>query len=162
MYLAWFDADRKKPVATKIAEAHERYVAKFGRQPLVCLVNPEDVIPDAAITLRPLPSIGRNCFWIGSDEDVEEEAPAAPEPETKPTAKRRARKQATPSSAPVEARETPMTIGSLSDTTVVAEAKPRRSRKPRPTAGVEQPMPAPAAPEPVPTKRRARRERPAA
>ncbi len=49
MYLAWFDADRKKPVATKIAEAHERYVAKFGRQPLVCLVNPEDASAEATM-----------------------------------------------------------------------------------------------------------------
>jgi len=61
MFLAWFDADRKKPIAQKIAEARERYVAKFGRQPLVCLVNPEDAITDAPIALRPLNNIGRNC-----------------------------------------------------------------------------------------------------
>ena len=77
MYLAWFDADRKKPVGTKIAEAHERYVAKFGRQPLVCLVNPEDAIADAGIELRPLSSIGRNCFWIGADDAADAEAEAA-------------------------------------------------------------------------------------
>ncbi len=73
MYLAWFDADRKKPVAQKIAEAHQRYVAKFGRQPRVCLVNPEDLIADAQIEVRPLSNIGRNCFWIGMDESDEAE-----------------------------------------------------------------------------------------
>jgi hypothetical protein len=160
MYLAWFDADRKKPVAMKIAEAHERYVAKFGRQPLVCLVNPEDAIPDAAIALRPLSTIGRNCFWIGSDEDIEEEIQITPEPEAKP--KRRARKQATaPLPAPAKP-ETPAPLESLSNATVSDDAKPTRARKSRPVAKVEQPILAPAPPAPVPTKRRPRRERPAA
>ena len=40
MYLAWFDANPKKPIAQKIAEAHQRFVEKFNRQPLVCLINP--------------------------------------------------------------------------------------------------------------------------
>lgn len=162
MYLAWFDADRKKPVAMKIAEAHERYVAKFGRQPLVCLVNPEDAIPDAAIALRPLSTIGRNCFWIGSDEEIAEEVPIAPEPEAKPTPKRRARKQATAPSPAATKPETSAALESLSSATVSAAAKPTRARKSRPVAQVEPPIPAPAPPASVPTKRRPRRERPAA
>lgn len=68
MYLAWFDADRKKPVGQKIAEARERYVEKFGRQPAICLVNPADAIDDAVVELRPVAHIGRHCFWIGFDE----------------------------------------------------------------------------------------------
>lgn len=158
MYLAWFDADRKKPVATKIAEAHERYVAKFGREPLVCLVNPEDAIPDAAITLRPLTTIGRNCFWIGADEDAEPEVPPAPQQE--PAPKRRARKQAAAPSVPATVRETPAPLEGSSDTAVIAGAKPQRARKARSAAKAEQAPIVP--PAPVPAKRRPRRERPAA
>lgn len=162
MYLAWFDADRKKPVATKIAEAHERYVAKFGRQPLVCLVNPEDAIPDATITLRPLPSIGRNCFWIGSDEDDEEETPSTSEPDVRPAPKRRARKQITAPSVPAQPQETTLPTERSADTTTIAAAKPGRERKTRPASKAEQSVPAPTPPASVPAKRRSRRERPAA
>lgn len=68
MYLAWFDANPKKSAATKIAEAHRRYVEKFGRQPLVCLVNPEFADAPAEVEVRPLAHIGRHCFWIGTDD----------------------------------------------------------------------------------------------
>ena len=87
MYLAWFDADRKKSVAEKIAEARERYVEKFGAEPVVCLVNPADVVEGSAVELRPATYIGRNCFWIGVDERAEEPAaqpPAAPPPASEP------------------------------------------------------------------------------
>lgn len=83
MYLAWFDANPKKPTAQKIAEAHQRYVEKFGRQPLVCLVNPGDMVPESPIELRPLNHIGRHCFWIGADDAAEQE-PAAPAPAAAP------------------------------------------------------------------------------
>lgn len=77
MYLAWFDANPKKPTAQKIAEAHQRYVEKFGRKPRVCLVNPNDVIDESAVELRPLTHISRNCFWIGVDDadEIEQESP---------------------------------------------------------------------------------------
>ena len=151
MYLAWFDADRKKPVATKIAEAHERYVAKFGRQPLVCLVNPEDASAEAAIELRPLQSIGRNCFWIGTDDDqeLEEAAPAeVAAPADTGKQPRRSRKQA----ADPAASATPAQVLEM---IAPPPTRPRRTRK---VMSKEEPVVAP----PVPAKRRARRERPAA
>jgi len=176
MYLAWFDADRKKPVATKIAEAHERYVAKFGRQPLVCLVNPEDASAEAAIELRPLQSIGRNCFWIGTDEDQEQQeavamasVPAATATATAGKQPRRSRKKATEAaqSAPpaqvLEMIAPPSALSSVIATTVeaapTAPARPRRGRKVAPEAAPEI---APTPPAPVSVKRRSRRERPAA
>jgi septum formation inhibitor MinC len=173
MYLAWFDADRKKPVATKIAEAHERYVAKFGRQPLVCLVNPEDASAEAAIELRPLQSIGRNCFWIGTDEDQDREEAARAEAAAlaaKSKQPRRSRKQAAEPVAPttppqvLEMIAPPPALSNVVATvepapTASAPARPRRGRKATPQEAVEV---APTAPAPVPTKRRARRERPAA
>lgn len=77
MYLAWFDADRKKPVDQKIAEARERYRAKFGHEPAVCLVNPADAVEGGTIEVRPLQHIGRHCFWIGFDDlDDRREEPA--------------------------------------------------------------------------------------
>ncbi|HEY8600397.1 MAG TPA: hypothetical protein VIL85_18315 [Thermomicrobiales bacterium] len=173
MYLAWFDADRKKPVATKIAEAHERYVAKFGRQPLVCLVNPEDASAEAAIELRPLQSIGRNCFWIGTDDDSEREEAAPTETAataTKDKQPRRPRKKATEavvSATPAQVLEMIAPTPALSSVVAAIEsaqpastaARPRRGRK---AAVKEIPEVAPTRPAPVPAKRRARRERPAA
>ncbi len=163
MYLAWFDADRKKPVATKIAEAHERYVAKFGRQPLVCLVNPEDAIADAPVELRPLHSIGRNCFWIGADDNAEEEAPAAvATPATERKSARRTRKGAAATIASVPPIETIAPTGALPIVTATVETPPRRPRKAQKMVNAEQPPIAPPTPTVVPAKRRARRERPAA
>ena len=77
MYLAWFDADRKKPTGQKIAEARERYLAKFGHEPAVCLVNPADAVESGSIEVRPLQHIGRHWFWIGFDDaDDRREEPA--------------------------------------------------------------------------------------
>ncbi len=128
MFLAWFDADRKKPIAQKIAEARERYVAKFGRQPLVCLVNPEDAITDAPIALRPLNNIGRNCFWIGMDESDEPVAEAAPEEQPARAKRQRHAKAEAPAAAqppaPIAIPETRMPAP-----TVAPKARrPRRER----------------------------------
>src|SRR3712207_8939023 len=45
-----------------------RYLAKFGAEPAVCLVNPADAVPGTPVELRPAAYISRNCFWIGVDE----------------------------------------------------------------------------------------------
>lgn len=181
MYLAWFDADRKKPVAQKIAEAHERYVAKFGRQPRVCLVNPEDAIADPSIELRPLTNIGRHCFWIGAD-DVEE-VPAQPVPapviaaapggeEAAPPRAKRARN----AKAPVATTAAPPPVAAQQIAIPAAPApKARRAKTPdappvaaRDTTPPATPPPAArrieeaVAPPTTPIKRRVRRERPAA
>lgn len=68
MYLAWFDADKKKPPQTKIAEAWARYVEKFGHEPIVCLVNVADACESALVEVRADRHIGRGCFWIGKDD----------------------------------------------------------------------------------------------
>jgi len=94
MYLAWFDANPKKPIAQKIDEARERYIEKFGHQPRVCLVNPGDMVPESAVELRPLAHIGRHSFWIGTD-DADEPEVAAPValPTATPAPKRRAKRE---------------------------------------------------------------------
>jgi hypothetical protein len=123
MYLAWFDANPKKPTAQKIAEAHERYVEKFGRKPRVCLVNPGDVVPESPVELRPLTYIGRHCFWIGVDEADEPEV-AAPDP----APVRRTRKPKAVSAAPVAAVAVAPEPATM-PTPVAASAPKRRTRR---------------------------------
>ena len=69
MYLAWYDADRKKPLVQKIADARARYVQKFNAEPVVVLVNPEDACAVDGLEVRALPHIGRHCFWVGKDDE---------------------------------------------------------------------------------------------
>jgi hypothetical protein len=137
MYLAWFDADRKKPVAQKIAEAHERYLFKFGRAPLVCLVNPEDVIADSPIELRPLSNIGRNCFWIGMDErDEPEPAPepvAAPAPTDQPRRAKRQRRIKVETTVTTEL-PAPTAIPEAAESVPAVVQKARRPRRERTAA----------------------------
>jgi hypothetical protein len=133
MYLAWFDGDRKKPTNQKIEEARARYVAKFGRQPAVCLVNPADLIPDSAVELRPLSQISRNCFWIGFD-DADESQPATP-----------------PGNAP---SASPPQSGAQDNSR--SATRPKRVRAARPAASPVAPAVTPATPETVsarPTRR---------
>lgn len=68
MFLAWFDADKKKPATKKIEEARARYVEKFGEEPIVCLVNDADTCESALVEVRADRHIGRGCFWIGKDD----------------------------------------------------------------------------------------------
>ncbi|MFN8512059.1 MAG: hypothetical protein U0841_05620 [Chloroflexia bacterium] len=176
MYLAWFDANPKKPTAQKIAEAHQRYVEKFGRKPRVCLVNPEDAIAESAVELRPLTHISRNCFWIGVD-DAEE---AAQESTTTTPARAPRKPKAGPTipdivpaiaaapDAPTTAARTRKPKAAPAIEPIVAAASPvadtaQRSRKPK-AAPVAPPAPV-VIPEPtiVPEpKRRTRREKAAA
>ena len=67
-YLAWFDADRKKPAYRKVEQAAERYERKFGSEPTVCLVNPADDCFVPGISVRPAAHIARHCFWVGRDD----------------------------------------------------------------------------------------------
>lgn len=68
MYLAWFDADRKKSPTKKIADAHARYLEKFGKAPKVCLVSGEDACESELVAVEVRREIGRYCFWIGEDD----------------------------------------------------------------------------------------------
>ena len=134
MYLAWFDANPKKPTAQKIAEAHQRYVEKFGRKPRVCLVNPEDAIAESAVELRPLTHISRNCFWIGVDDadEIEQESTTT-----------------APARAPRKPKAAPTSPDIVPAIAAAPEAAPAaaRPRKPKaaPTAPAIEPIAAPAA-----------------
>jgi hypothetical protein len=68
MFLGWFDDTPKKSVQSKIEEAVERYVAKFGEDPNICLVNSADATTYETLEVRPVPYVRPNHFWIGRDE----------------------------------------------------------------------------------------------
>jgi hypothetical protein len=76
MFLGWFDDSKKKPPAEKIEEAVERYIAKFGEAPTVCLVNEADATQYRGLEVRVAPYVRPNHFWVGREEPTEEVAQA--------------------------------------------------------------------------------------
>lgn len=41
VFLGWYDPDKKRKAAVKLADACDRFAEKFDRQPNICLVGPE-------------------------------------------------------------------------------------------------------------------------
>ena len=70
MYLGWFDDTPKKSSEVKIEEAVERYVAKFGERPNVCLVNLADMAAFGDIEIKAVDYVRPNHFWVGRDESL--------------------------------------------------------------------------------------------
>jgi hypothetical protein len=68
MFLLWYDSDRKKQSSAKIEEAVERFVEKYGRQPSVVLVNPNEPVDAAPLPVVVRPTVGRHSFWVGDEE----------------------------------------------------------------------------------------------
>jgi hypothetical protein len=72
MYLGWYDPDKKKPAARKLADAIARYEQKWGRKPAVALVNAADAIETDDLEIRVVPHVAPNTFFVGEDEVVED------------------------------------------------------------------------------------------
>lgn len=68
MYLGWFDDNAKHTQAQKIADAIGAYVARFGVQPNVVLVNKEELIEVAGVDVRAAGYIRRNNVWVGWED----------------------------------------------------------------------------------------------
>jgi len=77
MFLGWYDDTPKKSVAEKIEEAVERFVAKFGEKPDVCLVNADNIVSIEGIEVKAAPYVRPNHFWIGREEEAVETTLAA-------------------------------------------------------------------------------------
>jgi hypothetical protein len=84
MFLGWYDADKKKPARTKVEEAIERYVEKFGGDPetiLTSVVDADELTGDGKaphLAVKGMTFIPRFTFYVGvEDEPVAELAPAA-------------------------------------------------------------------------------------
>ncbi|MDQ3927545.1 MAG: hypothetical protein M3328_00200 [Chloroflexota bacterium] len=68
MFLGWFDDTPKKSAADKLDEAVERYVAKFGEEPDLCLVNQKDATTHKDMEVRVVEYVRPNHFWVGKSE----------------------------------------------------------------------------------------------
>jgi hypothetical protein len=67
--LGWYDDTPKKSTATKIYEAVQAYVTKFGAQPNLILVNERDagaVYPGCEV--RAEKRIGPNIYHVGRQD----------------------------------------------------------------------------------------------
>ncbi len=67
MFLGWFDDTRKKDPAKKIEEAVERFIAKFGEKPNVCLVNEADLTTFKGLEVKVAEYVRPNHFWVGRE-----------------------------------------------------------------------------------------------
>lgn len=72
-YLAWYDDDRKKEAQTKIDEAIERFVERYGVEPNICLVSEEDQLQHERLIIKPVHRVAKNTFWVGYEEGLVEE-----------------------------------------------------------------------------------------
>jgi len=70
MFLGWFDDTRKKDPHEKIEEAVERYVAKFGLNPDICLLNAADITQYDGIEIKVVDYVRPNHFWVGRAEQA--------------------------------------------------------------------------------------------
>jgi hypothetical protein len=74
--LLWFDADPKRALNEKIAQAADRYRHKFGRKPNLCYINPV-MLPGSqpaecnGVRLVLSRSVLKHHFWIGIEETAE-------------------------------------------------------------------------------------------
>ncbi len=73
--LLWYDADARKSDQTKIDEAVERYVEKFGVQPNACHVTPGGEMAHETVAVIPDRWIRPGYFWLGVDEELPQPGP---------------------------------------------------------------------------------------
>ena len=71
--MLWFD-DSARTFAEKVRRAAEYYKEKYGREPTLCLVNPE-TWDDAdtqklTVEMRQARLVLPNHFWIGVEDDL--------------------------------------------------------------------------------------------
>lgn|GEM_PF-1592035 len=99
--LLWYDPDRRRPLADKVAAAARRYREKFGRDPEVVVVNPAEV--ESGLPLRVLgrPFVRPGHFIIGTFVDG-----ANPEGAEPPSRNGRPGEEAPPGAPPARGRNT--------------------------------------------------------
>jgi hypothetical protein len=78
MFLGWYDPDKKKPARLKVEAAVERYVEKFGGEPVACLTSVDDAaelsadarIPD--LIVKGVTFLPRFTFYVGVEDEPAE------------------------------------------------------------------------------------------
>lgn len=74
MFLGWYDPDKKKPARSKVSDAVERYVEKFGDQPVACLtsmIDAEELTGESQaleLFVRGVHYIPRHTFYVGVED----------------------------------------------------------------------------------------------
>lgn len=69
--LLWFDADKKRDLAEKVARAAERYRVKLGVQPNLCYVHASAMngIEEVdGVRLVPAATVSKNYFLVSIEE----------------------------------------------------------------------------------------------
>ncbi len=65
-FLMWYDDNPKVPINRKIAAAIEAYKTRFpGVQPTLVLVNEAELTTVEGVTVRAMPTVSRNTYWVG-------------------------------------------------------------------------------------------------
>ena len=72
--LLWRDADPKRALNEKVAQAADRYRAKYGRKPNLCYVNPMQLAGSepaeyGGVRLVPSRHVTKHYFWIGVEDE---------------------------------------------------------------------------------------------
>lgn len=73
MYLGWYDPDKRKTAAQKIATAATRYRQKWGRVALVAIVNPADLVAVEGLDVRASCGVPPSTFFVGEEEEAEDD-----------------------------------------------------------------------------------------
>jgi hypothetical protein len=72
VYLVWFDDHPKREVRFKIIEAIDTYQNRFGKRPIVVLVNESQVSdPIEGINVTSRSYVRRHYFWVGIEQPKE-------------------------------------------------------------------------------------------
>lgn len=72
MFFGWYDPDKRKKAIVKLEEAVERYVEKFGEQPMLCLTSfadAEELDGKTQLPVRGVTFIGRHTYYVGVDDE---------------------------------------------------------------------------------------------
>jgi hypothetical protein len=69
-FIAWYDDDRKRTLAQKIADACEAFQSRMGIAATVALISLDDgpAPADALVRIESRSTIRRNTVWAGRDE----------------------------------------------------------------------------------------------
>lgn len=68
--MLWLDDDKGRSLNDKVLRAADYYKIKYGRQPDLCLVNPQMLANELCIgkiKVQPLKTVLRDHFWLGMD-----------------------------------------------------------------------------------------------
>jgi len=70
--MLWYDDDKTRSLAEKVAQAAEYYTGKYGNQPTACYVHPsaleETEVVENGVAILPANHVRPNHFWVGVEE----------------------------------------------------------------------------------------------